>query len=159
MKKKKKQKSFRDWCCHPLHAGQKKNKNKVTQPATRKVSSDEETQRHLSQTGFPVWKTLGYPWHTIFHIVYFRMLGKTGRKRKSCPTKLPNDFDLIYLDYYGMKQMITRIGHLMPHFKYVSINQSINVWINQSVNKLTHYSLYQSMSQSINQSISASISQ
>ncbi|KXJ25562.1 Alpha-1,6-mannosylglycoprotein 6-beta-N-acetylglucosaminyltransferase A [Exaiptasia diaphana] len=46
-----------------------------------------------------------------------QVLGRTGIKRKACPTRIPNDFDLIYLDYYGIKQIMLRIGQLMPYFK------------------------------------------
>ncbi|KAK3735088.1 hypothetical protein QZH41_011256 [Actinostola sp. cb2023] len=44
-------------------------------------------------------------------------LGKAGSRRKACPTKVSDDFDLVYLDYYGIRQIITKIGQLMPHFK------------------------------------------
>ncbi|XP_031559579.1 alpha-1,6-mannosylglycoprotein 6-beta-N-acetylglucosaminyltransferase A-like [Actinia tenebrosa] len=41
---------------------------------------------------------------------------KHGRKN-SCPIHISDDFDLIYLDYYGIRQLISKIGSLMPYFK------------------------------------------
>ncbi|KAL9957677.1 hypothetical protein ACROYT_G034601 [Oculina patagonica] len=44
-----------------------------------------------------------------------RALGNVVSK-KLCPQKLPNDIDLVYVDYIGLKQLNTKIGTLQPQF-------------------------------------------
>lgn len=36
--------------------------------------------------------------------------------KKLCPQKLPNDVDLLYTDYIGLKELSTKIGTLSPQF-------------------------------------------
>lgn len=46
------------------------------------------------------------------------VLGASGvSPKKNCPVVLQNTFDLVYLDYYGLKQIMSRIGNLMPRYK------------------------------------------
>ncbi|EDO49391.1 predicted protein [Nematostella vectensis] len=40
-----------------------------------------------------------------------------GPAKKPCPTTIKNDYDLIYLDYYGVKQMQTKVGQFTQSFK------------------------------------------
>lgn len=44
-----------------------------------------------------------------------RALGNVVSK-KLCPQKLPNDLDLVYSDYIGLKQINTKIGTVLPQF-------------------------------------------
>lgn len=52
---------------------------------------------------------------TDFLIYFYRALGNVVSK-KLCPQKLPNDLDLVYSDYIGLKQINTKIGTVLPQF-------------------------------------------
>lgn len=52
---------------------------------------------------------------TDFLIYFYRALGNVVSK-KLCPQKLPNDLDLVYVDYIGLKQINAKIGTLLPQF-------------------------------------------
>ncbi|RMX46273.1 hypothetical protein pdam_00000668 [Pocillopora damicornis] len=40
----------------------------------------------------------------------------SATRQKLCPQKLPNDVDLLYTDYIGLKELSTKIGTLSPQF-------------------------------------------
>lgn len=40
-----------------------------------------------------------------------------GDVKKQCPQELPDDIDLVYIDYIGLKDVIAKIGVLLPQFK------------------------------------------
>ena len=52
---------------------------------------------------------------TDFLTYFYRALGDVVSK-KLCPQKLPNDLDLVYVDYIGLKQINAKIGTLLPQF-------------------------------------------
>lgn len=59
--------------------------------------------------------SLIYFYISDFLILFYRALGNVVSK-KLCPQKLPNDIDLVYVDYIGLKQINTKIGTLLPQF-------------------------------------------
>lgn len=46
-----------------------------------------------------------------------RALGGAAAVKKLCPQEMRGDLDLVYLDYMGLKQIITKTGALLPQFK------------------------------------------
>ena len=49
--------------------------------------------------------------------MFSRALGGAAAVKKLCPQEMHGDLDLVYLDYMGLKQIITKTGALLPQFK------------------------------------------
>jgi len=50
---------------------------------------------------------------------FFRVLGGFAKAKKQCPQEMPDNIDLVFIDYIGLRELSVKIGTLLPQFKWV----------------------------------------
>lgn len=46
-------------------------------------------------------------------------MGSFAKAKKQCPQEMPDNIDLVYIDYIGLRELSAKIGTLLPQFKWV----------------------------------------
>lgn len=46
-----------------------------------------------------------------------RVLGGFAKAKKQCPQEMPDNIDLVFIDYIGLRELSIKIGTLLPQFK------------------------------------------
>lgn len=46
-----------------------------------------------------------------------RVLGSFAKAKKQCPQEMPDNTDLVFIDYIGLRELSVKIGTLLPQFK------------------------------------------
>ena len=55
----------------------------------------------------------------LFFFFFFRVLGSFAKAKKQCPQEMPDNIDIVFIDYIGLRELSVKIGTLLPKFKWV----------------------------------------